>query len=103
MWLNRERQRLVVGDKIRSKIQMGTFKKSRKLEEHADLAPEAENIQLPKIMAVQEDSPRWRLPEAVESSEQRRFAAATGADDPNDHAFWYVQAQPIEYGASSGL
>lgn len=82
---------------------MGTFKKSRKLEEHADLAPEAENIQLPKIMAVQEDSPRWRLPEAVESSEQRRFAAATGADDPNDHAFWYVQAQPIEYGASSGL
>lgn len=82
---------------------MGTFKKNGKLEEHADLSPETENIELANIMAVQEDSPGRRLPEAVECSEKRGFAATAWAYDSDDHSFWDVHAQLIQYDGSSSF
>lgn len=82
-------------------MKTGTFKKNRKLEEHSDLPPETENIEVFDIMAVQEDSAGRRLPEAVECSEKSGLAAATWAYDSDDHSFWDVHAQLIQYDSSS--
>lgn len=78
-----------------------TFEENGKLKEHADLAAESENIEVADISAIQEDGSRRRLPEAIESPEQRGFAATTGANDSDDDAFGYIEAQSLEDGIPS--
>lgn len=89
-------------NKKKKRKKRSTFKKNRELKEHANLAAEAEDIQIADIMTVQEDrGGRW-LPETVESPEKRGFATSAGAYDPHDDTRWDFQAQLVQ-NRSSGI
>ncbi len=86
--------RVSVGDVIGD----GVLEEDRLLDDHADLAAEAPELDVADVVAVDPDRPGIDVPEAREQVHQGGLAAAVGADQRDGFAVPDAEAHAVEHG-----
>lgn len=78
-----------------------TFKHRGKLKQHPDLAPKAEHVETPNVLAIQEHGAGRRLPQPVQGPQERGLAAPARPDDAHDLPSRDLQVDPGQDGGPS--